>query len=316
MDARTLGKIETIERAVRRRLSRWQKRYPGVIVGAHVGFKETAGAVKRRFSIVFHVSKKHAELPAQFHLPKYVDVTIPGRGEVRVPTDVIETGRAELDGLAPGMKVSQVAGSEFGTIGPLASSGSDVYLVSNMHVLGDSFLDRGETSVTILKDQQVGNIVLVQNGSRPIVASFARGRLNQFIDAGIARLMTPEDVDSSLPAAGGSQAGAPRGPRTLTTAEAMAGVPVHMAGAVSGVMSGTAINGNAMKVFQYPTGRLNLQSLIQIRPKISARGDSGSVIFDDQRNVLGILVGRDDAFSYAIPIETILRTFRVQLLTS
>ena len=39
---------------------------------------------------------------------------------------------------------------------------------------------------------------------------------------------------------------------------------------------------------------------------VSAKGDSGAVVFDDNYRAIGLLIGGNDQFSYALPIKPLL----------
>ncbi len=318
LSAKTADLIARLQSVVKRNIKRWDEKYPDVIRGFHVAKKIKKGKVKSRYAIVFHVDKKilDTELTPKQRLPRKVTVTIPGRGRVTVPTDVIEAGRARLlanaetSSFLPGTAVSESAGQLFGTMGPLLTKNGEFYIVSNMHVLGASYLADGRKSVTIPRQNQQVDIVARANAGRIPLACFEKGIFGQLIDAAIARVPDPALVQAVVPGFG-----IPKGFKTLRSEDVFAGgYPVAMVGSVS-EGRGKVTDPDAIKDFDSPIGPIRIFGLLRIDSLVAQDGDSGSTLIDDQRNVIGIIVGADSVCSYAVSIETVLLNFGVLLHT-
>jgi len=316
LSAQTHRLITRLHSVIKRNVAKWDEKYPGVIVGYHVAKKIKKGKAQQRYAVVFHVEKKIAddELSSSQRLPRHVTINIAGRGKIRVPTDVIATGRPtlvaeEVSSFLPGAKISEAGSGAVGTMGPLVAQNEEIYILGNMHVLGHSHLSGGRRSVTIPRQQQSVNIVARGNNADIPLACFERGIFNESIDAAIARVPDAASVQPFVPGFGN-----PRGFRTLTPSEVhTGGYAVAMVGGVSRA-NGKIVDTSAIFEVESPVGLIKIFNLLPITPPIAQRGDSGATIIDAQKNVIGIVVGTDRSFSYAVPIETILLTFGVQLV--
>ena len=90
LSARSFQLITKLHAVIKRNVAKWDKKYPGVILGYHVAKKVKRGKAQRRYAVVFHVDRKiddHRLSPSQ-RLPRHVTLRMPKRGVIKVPTDV------------------------------------------------------------------------------------------------------------------------------------------------------------------------------------------------------------------------------------
>jgi hypothetical protein len=167
----------------------------------------------------------------------------------------------------------------------------------------DRFTFEGEETIL---DTQSGNLEIGK-------ISFAMK--NDTIDAAIVELADQKAI-INLP--GGITI---NGFREITYEERYNNIKVKMYGANT---KGTAKSGiirslyNDVMNMNYGSGlTLPLTNLIAINDDqgkpISAPGDSGSAILDENNKVVGIVVGGNDTVTYAIPIQTIFKQLNIQL---
>lgn len=133
------------------------------------------------------------------------------------------------------------------------------------------------------------------------------------VDAALIRIdpQVLEDISNSVP-----EMSTPQKPRALTNDE-VGKVPAIFCGAGSGAKSGPVSSLYADVKISYNGNEFQLINLIAISDRgkgLSKRGDSGSVVLDDDSNVLGLIVGGSDKVSYVIPINTLLKRMEVQLV--
>ena len=150
-----------------------------------------------------------------------------------------------------------------------------------------------------------------QNTSPTQLAEFSEGLIENNIDAAIALLKAPlnnrifrtvfsPDKHNIL---------------QLTPSHEKDHYPVKMVGRTSGKQNGTVESYYTQITVQYnglpqPTV---FNGIIKTS-KISREGDSGAVVFDEKKNVIGILFASNNAFSYIIPIRRILAKLNLEII--
>lgn len=109
-----------------------------------------------------------------------------------------------------------------------------------------------------------------------------------------------------------------RSPRVIAPTDADALMPVVMSGAVSGVQTGILWNDNANCVFQYPQGQVEMFNLLKLTyidsankfNRLSQGGDSGAIVEDTNGRPVGIVIGADNEFTYAIKLSDVFNSFK------
>lgn len=103
------------------------------------------------------------------------------------------------------------------------------------------------------------------------------------------------------------------GSRDVTDADVTGATAVTMHGYASGNASGIIVHRGAQATLKYADGTYTLQNLIAVAKQpggtygtISKGGDSGSLLTDSQY-ILGMVIGGNAQFTYAVPMTSILK---------
>ena len=65
-----------------------------------------------------------------------------------------------------------------------------------------------------------------------------------------------------------------------------------------------------MDYFNDENNLLQMEGLLRM-DKASAKGDSGAPVMDNKNQILGIVVGGNDDYTYAIPIQRIINQLKI-----
>lgn len=139
------------------------------------------------------------------------------------------------------------------------------------------------------------------------LGTWAYALLNEEFDIALVE-PSPEQVAKLVPAQGFSQ------PRIVDNDDAVQRTAVTMLGYKSGTQRGEVVQITAKSSFTYGNQDLELTNLIKVGnpvsetvfQPISQPGDSGAIIYDDNGYALGMVMGSDEQFTYAIPMQNIL----------
>jgi hypothetical protein len=96
-------------------------------------------------------------------------------------------------------------------------------------------------------------------------------------------------------------------------------VKVCICGARSGYTEGTLMSAYTDVKIRYADAKIHMINLIALAnngKSIAKPGDSGSVVFDENNNIIGLVIGGTRRETYAMPIETVLTKMNVQLAKS
>lgn len=223
-----------------------------------------------------------------------------------VPTDVIESGefviateRGSHRPVPLGVSIGHESG-DTGTVGFLAKRDSELFLVSNNHVLarenkaskGDGILQPGVADGGQAADR-VGELkqwvaLDFDGGKNPIDAAMAS------VDASI--------VSDKLYSGGTIVA---------TTGQPSRNAVVRKCGRTSGLTRGVVTDVSATIKLRYPSGLALLSDQIVVQglhgSLFSARGDSGSLVIEEGSDQpLGLLCGGSPKFTLANRIDQVL----------
>jgi hypothetical protein len=199
-----------------------------------------------------------------------------------------------------------------GTIGARVKRGSNVYALSNNHVYANENLASNGASVLQPGAFDGGSSPADNIGTlsdfEPIVFST---NANNIMDAAIAQLSSPTDVDNATPSDG-------YGTPESSTVSASVGMRVMKYGRTTGLTKGRVDAINATVNVQYDQGVARFINQIIIRPgAFSAGGDSGSLIVaqggPDNRKAVGLLFAGSFFMTVANPIDAVLDRFGVSI---
>lgn len=109
-----------------------------------------------------------------------------------------------------------------------------------------------------------------------------------------------------------------RQPRVITSEDADALMDVTMYGAVSGKRTGMLWNINTHDVFEFPAGQIEMFNLLKItsinsdgtRQTLSQGGDSGAILRDANNVPVGMVIGGNAEFTYAIKLSEIFNDYK------
>lgn len=305
MASKTSKKLAFIKEYIEKEFPEWKNFYGHNLVGVHVGYRETDGVYKRRYCIVFHVKKKYKN-PSKF-IPEYFELEIPKQGLKKIPTDVVEVGKFELNSTTNlGEKVKPKGNYSYGSVGFFAKRNGHFYLVSNMHVLGKKYIKRGDKYFyRHVNNQNKPDIKITENKG-----AFLEHGFFEDIDAAIARL-NQQRINNNIPGFG-----KPKGFYMVNfdNLNIMRRKAYKMFGATSGEKPTKLVEiGKVISVKPY-ANEIFLTDLLKVT-KCAIPGDSGSSVFEPRTmSLLGTVVGSDSRFTYLIPIGKILNRFNAEFL--
>lgn len=314
MHSDTVRYLDYLNRYVCRMHNTWMDSFSDV-VGISVSNKHRRDVKKRYYAIVFHVRRKKGDVQPDRLVPQWFDIEIPGRGVVRVPTDVVETGEFTLctakPPITPGCTASNLLASASGSVGPLAVDEQGYYyVISNMHVLGKQYLNRGHYDVIVPESSQKPSVRLTNRSGFHIDASFTRGTFGGALDIALARIENDDicKVNNIIPGEG-----RPTGILDINSSRYL-GTKVNIYGSISRKKSSKIASSDAIVSMKLNNETISLTNLIQFSPACCTSGDSGCPVFNPGLKILGIIIGRDAKFSYAIKIGKALEYLEVELV--
>lgn len=304
MNKETSDKLSVISDYVRHQTPFWNKEIKN-FAGVHVGQKIKAGNYLNYYAIVFHVLEKPDlnSLRDRDRIPKFCFIP-QGRKTIKVPTDVMESKGLELksNGIQPGEGTFPLNLSDRpGTIGFFLESldQTELYFCSNMHVLAPDILAKRKTSYykPIPRQTRADVTIFDTNGS---AMAFLEKALFDGIDIAVARVKDRNIVENFIP-----ENGIPSGVVDVTP-QNFRRLRIGHFGLRSKSMDRRIIGFEA----NIPTHIRNvfMNDLI-VADLPTDFGDSGSPVFDEFLNLVGIVMGspRDNpSLTFIIPIRKII----------
>ena len=300
----TSKKLNALSDYVNSQAPIWLKQFPNCI-GVHLGNKKRKAKELRYYSIVFHVEKKQKEevLRVDQIIPTHFVIKL-GNEFKKIPTDVIETGKLNLlSGIQPGEGVFSLRlKPNRGTIGLFFENNvNDLYACSNMHVMGQDFLNDNQISFFKPKNQQIQPDIVLFDDEIQIDAYLEKAIFNG-IDVAIARIDDPTKIENSIP-----ENGVPVGIKIINSSN-FKNLSIKKFGRISHETKGqiTGFSG----LIRTDISNVFLNNLIVAEIK-TEKGDSGSPVFDDDLNLIGSVVGgfkggASDKLTLIIPIAKII----------
>jgi len=313
------------------------------VVGVGVGFKETSDGLTDELAVVVNVERKlpKAQLAESDTVPRNLD---------GVKTDVVETGRFLAgqtgvlgtkdrwrDQIPPGVSLGHVNVTA-GTFGCLVRRGGELLILSNNHVLanvnlakvGDAIIQPGRYDGGRPEDKVAELLEFVPldfGGQEPQSNFFVRlekmlNRLSEIfgsshrmmayrtspgqnvMDAALARPLNPAQFRAAI-----LNIGLPAG-----ATEAELGTAVQKTGRTTGTTRGRITQIDVTTSVEY-NGRMATFTDQLMASGMSEGGDSGSVVLDMQKNVVGLLFAGSPRATLISPIGPVLKRLNVELVT-
>ena len=279
--------------------------------GIGLGFKTINGYVTDELCIHVLVEKK-LEKSLIVNSENIIPKTYMG-----LKTDVLEVGTAKFRGftekvrpLQSGYSMSpspdEIAGTLSGIVVRIQPCGKKIfYVLGNNHVLS-SFGETPLNTPVLQPGKQDGgtdeDVIAFVSDSIPINSSLTKPYPINYVDAALAKLKDPSLI-STLVASLGHIKG---------VANPVLNSVVKKSGRTSGVTEGKITTINATIDIQNSTFKKQIIANITTLP-----GDSGSLLLNENNNVVGLLFSGDDedyGISYANPIKLVLEALKVKLL--
>ncbi len=317
------------------------------VVGVGVGYKETADGITDDVAVVVNVARKlpKAQLAESDKVPRKLN---------GVKTDVVETGhflagqskdkwpaRGTKDRwrtkIPPGVSMGHVNVTA-GTFGCLVTRNNQFLILSNNHVLanvnnaerGDAIIQPGrydggrpEDKVAVLEDfvsldfggdsANSGLFISIEKllnklaglfGSTHRMMAYQTSPGENLVDAALARPLDPAQFVSEI-----LQIGLPKG-----IAEAGLGTAVQKTGRTTGYTQGRITQIDVTTSVDY-NGRTATFMDQLMAGGMSDGGDSGSAVLDEQKNIIGLLFAGSPRATLINPIQTVLKSLNVEIVT-
>lgn len=308
------------------------------VVATGLGYKVSNNKRSDTLCIVCSVDKKVsvADLSSKDLVPKLIN---------DIPTDVVETGKiralqAPTERFRPAPGGISVGHKDItaGTLGCWVRKNGQWYILSNNHVMansndastGDAILQPGphdggrnpEDKIAVLDDfipikfvfdvskcNIAGSIVTVLNSLAASIGSHTRLQAiniqaeGNLVDAAIARPLNEADVLSEILNIG----------TIKSSLSAQLGMPVKKMGRTTGFTEGEITQVDVTVNVQYGPGKIaQFTDQIMAGP-MSAGGDSGSAILDENNNIVGLLFAGSEQNTIMNRIEHVFSALNVTL---
>lgn len=309
------------------------------VIGCGIGYKIREGVQTHELSLVVSVTHKvHSSALAPVDLiPAQLD---------GVPTDVVELGvlrafQGPRDRwrpmVPPGVSIGHIHITA-GTFGCLVRRGSELFILSNNHVLAD--VNKGHRGDSILQPGPAdggtaGDVLAILEEFIPLdfgttepecrIATLLATGLNTLaelvgsphrlepvlqtpgvnrVDAALARPLSPDLVQPDI-----LEIGVPTG-----VGEATLGMKVQKSGRTTGYTTGVITQIDATVRIDYYGPSALFEGQLIASP-MSQPGDSGSAVLDEDRRVVGLLFAGSDAATIINPIADVLTALQVEVVT-
>jgi len=299
----TKNKILFLQQYVKIWHKEWQKRHPQNIVGFRVGKKVKNGIESRHFSIIFQVVKKKNinKLKSKVQIPESFKIIFPDMKTRIIKTDVEETGKFKFNaGITSA--VQSIYSNKFGSAGLFVKDRTNrMFMLTNYHVIADQMIQNGQYYYRRPSSQTQNDVKIILNNSNTLIGRFEEGIISHEVDVAFVEIFSPLQNNMNI---------LPDQNRVFGRVSARP-IPPTFVGKQIKVYScynrfGNLcfINDNSSVLY---TGNNNIhfEDIIQISPKVTRGGDSGGTVVTPSYSILGIIVGCDNNYSYAIPFYKI-----------
>jgi len=299
----TNTKLKYLQMHVKKWHQKWHKNHPDNITGFRIGKKTTNGITTRYYSIIFQVKKKKKEnqLENGFLIPRYFIIKFPDGKKRKIKTDVEQTGTFKFQsGVAS--EVNSIYSNKFGSAGLFVTdSQKRVYLLTNYHVVAEQMIANRQYYYRRPVSQNKNDVKIIISNTNILKGRFETGIISHEVDAAFVELFMPPDNSMNvLPDQNkvkGRLSVRPYPPSFI-------GKPLIVYSYHNPMGADGKINDNS-SVLYTNNSDIFFEDLLQITPRITKGGDSGGLVVTLSFTVLGLIVGADNNYSYAIPFYKI-----------
>jgi hypothetical protein len=287
----THQKVKFLQRYIRQHYKEWIQISPKNIVGFKIDKKIRQDKELPYFAIIFQVKNKKEVNDKQL-IPPFFMVEMPNGQVLKVRTDVQELSTPQLH-IGTVRKPKKNGKIEVGTAGLVISIDDELHVITNYHVAAYDRLNAGE-----LFFQGFDDNISVDN--QP--AAFVEGIFSDELDVAFVSLAGNNNGMSNELPNGLEVAGFVAAP--LSPGLKGKNVTIYGRNNSNGVK---AVLSNVSVLFNTGLNNYWLEDVLEIKPRVTAKGDSGGIVLLNDIYVLGIIVGGtpNDDFSYAIPFHKI-----------
>jgi hypothetical protein len=279
-----------------------------------IGISRKVAGGRRRgdLALTVYVVEKRAAQNVSAPVPTHVKV----RGVAReIPTDVVAIGQLALQAtpLRPALPGCGIGlnGEASGTLGCIVKRKGDsdsLYLLSNAHVLanrqpnvGAIVLQPGADAGGVEPDCIIGSLYDWIN------ITYSRDGFPNLVDAAIARVSDPSAVREYI-----TLLGQPLG----ISDRIERGMAVRKSGFATGLTHGVVRDVNCSASLQFPTAsrteRAGFRGLV-VCDRFTSGGDSGAVVMNGSRQILGLHIGGSDTISIFCRISYVFSLLKLRL---
>jgi len=297
----TNNKINFLQTYIRKWHKKWHKKHPENIVGFRIGKKVTNGIESRYYSIIFHVKKKKKQLGESLIIPKYFIVKFPDGKKRKIKTDVEQTGVFKFQDSITS-KIDSIYSNKFGSAGLFVTdSNNRVYVLTNYHVVAERMISNGKFYYRRPINQSKNDVRIILSNANPLAGRFEEGIISHEVDAAFVELFVqPDNRMNILP-----DQNKIRG--RITTRPyppSFIGKPLFVYSFYNRMGRKGTINDNS-SILYTNNPDIYFEGILQISPRITQGGDSGGIVVTPSFAVLGLIVGADSNYTYAIPFYKI-----------
>ena len=307
------------------------------VVATGVGYKVSKGERTSQLSIICSVVEKAeaSSLASQDLVPEHID---------SLPTDVVKIGKVRA--LANTGRVRPAPGGvsighvdiTAGTLGCLVRKDGKIFILSNNHVLansnaaslGDAILQPGPADGGRFPQDQIATLaqfVPIEFPNQPGGGSCAAGSsaflnatsglfrqptrfqavvpqaADNLVDCAIAGPLNDDDVLNEILQIGSIQG----------VAEAILGMSIQKNGRTTGFTTGEILQVDVTVSVDYREAGVARFTDQLIATPMSAGGDSGSAVLNDNKEIVGLLFAGSDASTIINPIQAVFAALGVGL---
>ncbi len=238
-------------------------------------------------------------------IAQHSQTMVVGRLEVVDPMHRFFADRTNHWDVAPGgVSIGNIHSQSAGTLGGVVKVDGRAYILSNAHVLSPlttSAVGDGITQPGVLDGGNASTVIATLSHE-----AYPRLNADNFVDAALARSYNPSKLSTEI-----LGIGFPTGTTQVTLNQS-----VRKSGRTTGTTVGTVVAAEATVKVNYGSHALLFrnQFIIEGHPvPFSRPGDSGSLVVNGDRRVMGLLFAGSEYVTLANPIDPVLRRFGATL---